>query len=142
MKINIKKLDENAVIPFYASHGDAGMDLTATSFEVVDGEKYRYIEFGTGLAMEIPEGYYGAIVPRSSISKTVLVLANSPGTIDSGYRGEIKIRFKHTGPGMGYKVGDRIAQLIIMKYPEVKFVEVSDLDTTSRGAGGFGSTGK
>jgi dUTP pyrophosphatase len=141
MEIKIKKLNEKAVIPKYAAPGDAGMDLTATSMEVVDESTYGYVEYGTGLAMEIPEGHYGAIVPRSSISKKGMILANTPGTIDSGYRGEIKVRFKWIHGTAIYDVGERMAQIIIMKYPEVTFVE-GELSDTDRGAGGFGSTGK
>ena len=93
MKVKIKKLCESAVIPTYAKPGDAGMDMTATS-RIFD--KYGNVEYGTGLAMEIPEGYVGFIFPRSSISKQDLSLANAVGVIDSGYRGEIKFKFKPT----------------------------------------------
>ena len=93
MKVKIKKLCESAVIPTYAKLGDAGMDLVATS-RIFD--KYGNVEYGTGLAMEIPEGYVGLIFPRSSISKQDLSLANAVGVIDSGYRGEIKFKFKPT----------------------------------------------
>jgi len=94
------------------------------------------------LAMEVPEGYVGLIFPRSSISKTDHYLRNSVGVIDSGYRGEIKIRM--STPllgGVEYKEGDRIAQLIIMKLPWVNIEEVEELSDTDRGDGGFGSTG-
>lgn len=93
MLVKVKKLNENAVIPSYAKPGDAGMDLVATS-RVFD--KYGNVEYGTGLAMEIPEGYVGLIFARSSISKQDLSLANAVGVIDSGYRGEIKFKFKPT----------------------------------------------
>lgn len=93
MEVKIKKLCETAVIPSYAKPGDAGMDLVATS-RVFD--KYGNVEYGTGLAMEIPEGYVGLIFARSSISKQDLSLANAVGVIDSGYRGEIKLKFKPT----------------------------------------------
>lgn len=93
MEVKIKKLCETAVIPSYAMPGDAGMDLVATS-RVFD--KYGNVEYGTGLAMEIPEGYVGLIFARSSISKQDLSLANAVGVIDSGYRGEIKFKFKPT----------------------------------------------
>lgn len=93
MEVKIKKLVENAVIPSYAKPGDAGMDLVATS-RVFD--KYGNVEYGTGLAMEIPEGYVGLIFARSSIFKQDLSLANAVGVIDSGYRGEIKFKFKPT----------------------------------------------
>jgi len=94
------------------------------------------------LAMEMPEGYVGLIFPRSSISKTDHYLRNSVGVIDSGYRGEIKVRM--STPllgGVEYKVGDRVAQLVIMKLPWVNLQEVDELSDTDRGEGGFGSTG-
>ena len=141
IEVKVKKLVPEAVIPQYAAPGDAGMDLTAVSHKAVDENAYGYIEYGTGLAVEIPAGYYGMLVPRSSISKTGLILANPPGIIDSGYRGEIKVRFKYIPKTLIYDVGDRVAQLIIMKYPEVSFTEVTELSDTVRGAGGFGSTG-
>lgn len=93
MEVKIKKLCETAVIPSYAKPGDAGMDLVATS-RVFD--KYGNVEYGTGLAMEIPEGYVGLLFARSSIFKQDLSLANAVGVIDSGYRGEIKFKFKPT----------------------------------------------
>ena len=93
MEVKIKKLCETAVIPAYAKPGDAGMDLVATS-RIFD--KYGNVEYGTGLAIEIPEGYVGLIFARSSISKQALSLANAVGVIDSGYRGEIKFKFKPT----------------------------------------------
>lgn len=93
MEVKIKKLCETAVIPSYAKPGDAGMDLVATS-RIFD--KYGNVEYGTGLAMEIPEGYVGLLFARSSISKQDLSLANAVGVIDSGYRGEIKFKFKPT----------------------------------------------
>lgn len=89
MKLKIKKLDEKAVVPSYAKEGDAGFDLTAVS--VINANDY--IEYGTGLAVEIPVGYVGLIFPRSSVTSKDLMLKNSVGVIDSGYRGEIKFRF-------------------------------------------------
>ena len=90
MKVRIKKLNENAVIPSYAKYGDAGMDLTATSKQ--EGE--HFVQYGTGLSIEIPEGYVGLIFPRSSVSKTRLLQANSVGIIDSGYRGNYLLDLK------------------------------------------------
>lgn len=92
MKVKIKKLHVDAVVPSYAKPGDAGMDLTATTSEI--DKSGLYIEYGIGIAVEIPEGYVGLLFPRSSLSKTSLVLANHVGVVDSGYRGEIKFRFK------------------------------------------------
>ena len=138
IKLKIKKLDDRAKIPNYAKKGDAGIDLVATT-TMSNG---YFVEFGTDLALEIPEGYVGYIFPRSSISNTDHYLRNSVGVIDSGYRGEIKIRM--SVPALGsknYKNGDKIAQLIIMKLPWVDIEEVDELSETDRGEGRFGSTG-
>ena len=143
MKVKIKRLHEDAVIPKYAKPGDAGMDLTAISLER-EGELVCY---NTGIALEIPDGYVGLIYPRSSVYKTGLRLCNSVGVIDSGYRGEIKFKFELTsaslisGRGAPYKVGDRIGQLIIIPFPQIQFEEASKLSSTERGKGGYGSTG-
>ena len=140
MKVKIKKLHSDAVIPTYAKSGDAGMDLVATSMKF-DGTQITY---GTGLAMEIPEGFVGLVFPRSSIRKYELILSNSVGVIDSGYRGELQATFKKENglDSLAYKVGDRIAQIIIIPYPPIEFDEVAELSDTERGDGGFGSTGK
>ena len=138
IKLKIKKLNDRAKIPNYAKKGDAGVDLIATT-TVSNG---YFIEYGTDLAMEIPEGHVGYIFPRSSISKTDHYLRNSVGVIDSGYRGEIKVRMSIPALGSkNYKNGDKIAQLIIMKLPWVDIEEVDELSETDRGEGGFGSTG-
>lgn len=141
IKIHIKKLHPDAVIPAYAKEGDAGMDLVAISKEDISPTQVRY---DTGLAMEIPDGYVGLIFPRSSIYKAGLSLSNAVGVIDSGYRGSIMAVFnKKFGMNLtNYNVGDRVAQIIIMPYPQCKFVEVENLSETERGSGGFGSTGK
>lgn len=136
MKIKIKKLNERAVLPNYANSGDAGMDVIAISKE----ENEKYIEYGTGLAFEIPEEYVCLVFPRSNLSKKDLILSNHVGVLDSGYRGELKFRFKKLGEEI-YGVGDRIGQIIILPYPKVEFEEVKELSETSRGEGGFGSTG-
>lgn len=151
MKVKIKKLSENAVIPSYAKPGDAGMDLTATSKFF---DEYGNICYGVGLAFEIPQGYVGLVFPRSSCSKQQLTLANAVAVIDSGYRGEVVMKFK---PSIAldshqcvtdrliygtYKVGERIAQMVIMPYPQIEFIEVDELSKTERGNGGYGSTGK
>ena len=138
MKVKIKKLSPEAVIPTYAKDGDAGMDLVITD---IKGENKLFITYGFGISMEIPEGFMGLIFPRSSIRKTDLVLSNAVGVIDSGYRGEIQATFKRTGLNK-YEIGDRGAQIIIMPHPIVDFVEVDELTNTERGQGGFGSTGK
>lgn len=160
MLVKIKKLVPEAVIPTYAKPGDAGMDLIAVSVN----DSINYIEYGTGLAIEIPEGYVGLIFPRSSNSKKDLLLCNSVGVIDSGYRGEIKLRYKKImNPSEEktnilqniftdsstliyeierYDVGDKVGQIMILPIPFVEFTEVSELSQTDRGDGGFGSTGK
>lgn len=141
VKLKIKKIADNAIIPKYAKAGDAGLDLTATSKEW--DETTRCVVFSIGLAIEIPEGYVGLIFPRSSICKTPLMLSNAVGVVDSGYRGEIKFYFKIVDrSSKNYEVGDRIGQLIIMPYPQVELVEIDELSTSDRGVGGFGSSGK
>jgi dUTP pyrophosphatase len=92
MKVKIKRLHTDAIIPSYATQGDAGMDMTAVTAYI--DESGLFIEYGTGISVEIPEGYVGLLFPRSSLSKTSLILANHVGVVDSGYRGEIKFRFK------------------------------------------------
>lgn len=141
MKVNIKKLNESAVIPQYAHSTDAGLDLVATSVEVDDDGNLVY---GTGLAFEIPVGYVGLVFPRSSVSLRSLVMANSVGVIDSGYRGEVTAKFKPIGQFLNnpYQIGERVAQLVIIPYPHVEFHEVDSLSESERGTGGYGSTGK
>ena len=140
MKVKIKKLNENAVIPSYLKNGDAGMDLTAVSKGYdIECDTFNY---GTGLAIEIPFGYVGLLFPRSSISKKDLSLSNAVGVIDSGYRGEIIFKFTEIGDSLKYyALGDRIGQLIILPYPQIQFQEVDELSETERGIGGYGSTG-
>jgi len=141
MKVRIKKLHENAVIPSYAKPGDAGMDLTAVSITVIDEKTHGYIEYKTGLSFEIPEGFVGLLFPRSSISNKGLILSNSVGVIDSGYRGEVSMRFKYIKDTETYNIGERIGQLVIVPVPEIQFEEVTELSETERGTGGYGSTG-
>jgi dUTP pyrophosphatase len=140
MKVRIKKLTDSAIIPSYAKPGDAGMDLTAIAVEV---DEYRNRVYKTGIAVEIPAGYVGLIFPRSSNAKTNLYLTNHVGVIDSAYRGELIFKYKCIdvdGKNV-YQIGDRIGQLIIIPYPQIEFEEVSELSSTDRGIGGFGSTG-
>lgn len=145
LQIKVKKLDEKAVIPTYAKPGDAGMDLTATGIVFTPS----YIAYKTGLAFEIPEGYVGLLFPRSSNSKKQLLLTNSVGVLDSGYRGEVEFRFKVVGNGVTpegdldtYNVGDKIGQLVVIPYPSIEFIESGTLSETERGETGFGSSGK
>ena len=137
MKVKMKKLHPDAVIPKYAKPGDAGMDLTAVEME----RAWEIVTYKTGLAVEIPEGHMGLLFPRSSVYKTSMALSNCVGVIDSGYRGEIMMKFRG-GPAVTcYEVGDRIGQLIIMPYPQIEIEEVDSLSSTERGHGGYGSTG-
>lgn len=150
MKIKVKRLHRNAVIPHYAIEGDAGMDLIATTKM---HDRYGNLVFGTGLAFEIPEGYVGLIFPRSSVCKTTHLLTNCVGVIDSGYRGEVTLKFKTAIKDAQlpifdetsvetYEVGNKIGQIIVLPYPHVLFEEVEELSDSQRGAGGYGSTGK
>lgn len=140
MKIRVKKLHPEAVIPVYAKQGDAGLDLTAISEEW--NEDNSMVTYGTGLAIEIPEGYVGLLFPRSSVYKTSLNLSNSVGVIDSGYRGEIMFKYRYLEEGMVYDVKDRVGQLLILPYPSIELEEAEELSSTERGEGGYGSTGK
>lgn len=147
--VKVKKLHKDAVIPSYAKIGDAGMDLTVISRKMCTQESLEdgsgYIQYGTGLAMEIPEGYVGLIFPRSSVTNKSMMLKNCVGIIDSIYRGEIMLRFlvnSNYTYNTIYEVGERAAQIIIMPYPSVQMVESDELSETSRGTGGYGSTGK
>lgn len=142
LQVAIKKLDPNAVIPSYAKPGDAGLDLTAITMQIVDNPQYGYIEYGTGLAFEIPQGHVGLLFPRSSVSNTGLILSNSVGVIDSGYRGEVKFRYKYVKNTTHYVVGERVGQLIIIPYPQVQLIESQELSDTERNENGFGSSGK
>ena len=140
LKVKIKRLVTHAEIPEYKTSGAAAVDLVALDYRYDADNKFH--EYGTGLAIALPEGYEAEIRPRSSISKYSLVLVNSPGTIDSDYRGELLVRFKQIDDReIIYDVGDRIAQLVIKEVPKVTFEEVDELDETKRGSGGFGSTG-
>jgi len=139
MQVKIKKLHPQAVIPKYAKPGDAGLDLTATSC-CREGDNLVY---GTGLAIEIPQGFVGLLFPRSSLTNYTLLLGNHVGVVDSGYRGEVMFKFKEmTYPDSykAYNVGDRIGQLLIIPYPKVELVEVKELSSSERGTGGYGST--
>ena len=145
LQVNIKKLSDNAVIPTYAKDGDAGMDLTATSKSYDD---HGNVCYGTSLAFEIPKGFVGLLFPRSSNTKKDLILGNSVGVLDSGYRGEVVFKFRELLPSerdiefgaREYEVGDRIGQIIIMPHPQIMFNVVDELSNSDRGVGSFGST--
>jgi dUTP pyrophosphatase len=154
MKVKIQKISPLAKIPTYAKDGDAGMDVIATS---IISDTPEQITYGLGIALEIPKGFVGLVFPRSSIRKTGLQLSNSVGVIDSGYRGELQATFNKLFGGEGmydemkvnqmqpndyYKIGDRVAQIMIIPFPPIEFEQVTQLSETERGDGGFGSTGK
>ena len=138
MNVKIKKLHPDAVVPKYAKKGDAGLDLTAVDV-VADGSTLTY---KTGLAVEIPPWHVGLLFPRSSVYKTGQTLTNCVGVIDSGYRGEIMLKYTLSPYAKEYDIGDRVGQLIIMPYPKIHFVEVKNLTPTDRGEEGYGSTGR
>ena len=141
LEIKFKKLNPAAKLPEYAKKGDAGLDLKATSVEY--SKELGCHVYGTGLAVEIPEGYVGLLFPRSSIRNYCLALTNCVGVIDSGYRGEIMATFRPQTYGVEdvYKVGDKICQIIIMPYPLIKPIEATELSKTERGENGHGSSG-
>ena len=154
MKVKIQKISPLAKIPTYAKDGDAGMDVIATS---IISDTPTQITYGLGIALEIPNGFVGLVFPRSSIRKTGLQLSNSVGVIDRGYRGELQATFNKLFGGEGmydemkvnqmqpndyYKIGDRVAQIMIIPFPPIEFEQVTQLSETERGDGGFGSTGK
>ena len=142
MKVNIKKLDERAVIPTYGTEYSAGADLY--SIEAVTVEPHKTVLVHTGLALEIPEGYAGLIFARSGLAcKRGLAPANKVGVIDADYRGEIMVALhNHTEAPVSIDAGERVAQLAIMPFLKAEFELASELSDTVRGAGGFGSTGK
>lgn len=153
MRVKIKKLNNAAVLPQYATEGAAGMDITAISKTFDEDGNAVY---GTGLAFEIPEGYVGLLFPRSSNAKKNLLLSNSVGVIDSDYRGEVSFKFKPSisfipedgygcemrEPSIEYNVGDKVGQMIIVPYPRIEWELTTELSETKRGKGGYGSTGK
>jgi dUTP pyrophosphatase len=131
-----------SVVPTYAHPGDAGADLVAA--EAVRLAPGARALIGTGVRIALPDGYVAFVVPRSGLAaKHGITVLNAPGTVDAGYRGEIKVTLLNTDPEVPYDVvvGDRIAQLIVMPVPPVRFVPVEELPDSVRGSGGFGSTG-
>jgi dUTP pyrophosphatase len=142
MKLKIKKLNEEAQIPKYATPGAAGFDLSAIETIGIGPGETKLVK--TGLAVAVPIGYELQVRPRSGTSlKTGLRVANAPGTVDSDYRGEVCVIMNNTGNEHYYIAkGDRIAQGVICPVFQVEFEETDTLDDTARGAGGFGSTGR
>lgn len=141
MKVKFKKLNPSAVIPSQSNPNDAGFDLTALSITHPAGSTGMYVEVCTGIALEIPKSYVGLIFPRSSISNTKHFLRNSVGVIDSGYRGEIKLRFSIDETNTCYEIGDRVGQIVFIRLPKIEMVESDSLSDSQRNKGGFGSSG-
>ena len=142
MKIKVKKLNNLAEIPQYQTEEAAGFDLHSVEDVVIAPNERKLI--GTGLSFEIPTGYEIQIRPRSGLAyKHGITVLNSPGTIDSDYRGEIKVLLiNHSNESFEIKVGERIAQAVIQEVIQATFEEVEELNDTARGNKGFGSTGK
>lgn len=145
MEVKFKRLHPNAVLPSYAHPGeDAGLDLVCTEIS----SNYEYDYYKIGLSVEIPIGYVGLLFPRSSNCKKDLLLSNSVGVVDSGYRGEIELRYRKISTNKYpevlklYSVGDKVGQLLILPYPTIEPIEVEELTESKRGEGGYGSTGK
>ena len=143
MDLPFKRLDPSVVLPRRAREGDAGLDLAANSdVTVAPGERAL---IPTGLAVAIPEGHAGLVLPRSGLaSRHGLTLSNAPGLIDAGYRGEVTIAVVNLDPQESFDIhkGDRIAQLVVMPFAEARPIEVGELPSSERGGGGFGSSGR
>lgn len=140
--VAIHMLDPDLEPPSYATYGDAGADLRARHETVLEPGRRALID--TGVALAIPHGYVGLVHPRSGLAaKHGLTVVNAPGTVDSGYRGEIKVCLLNTDPTESYTVsrGERIAQLVIQRVETARFTAVTELPESERGAGGFGSSG-
>ena len=145
MNIKFKRLSENAIAPVKAHATDAGFDLTCSSITTEINERGQLIiVYHTDLCIEIPDGYFGALFSRSSVSKKPLSQTNAVGVVDSGYRGEVVAKFRCTVPAVVpsvYKEGERFAQLVILPVPEVEMIEADTLGDSDRGSNGLGSTG-
>ena len=141
--VRVKKLKENAILPSYGSEYAAGADLYACIDAPVIIQPHETVMIGTGLAMELPEGYAGLIYPRSGISaKRGLAPANKVGVVDPDYRGEFMVAMhNHSNSAASVEPGERIVQLVITPFLTADFEEADELSDTVRGAGGFGSTG-
>lgn len=140
MFLKVKQLHPKAELPTYAKDGDAAMDIRSVgSVKVVTG---KYMEYQTGISVEIPKGYVGLLFPRSSISNYDLSLCNAVGVVDSGYRGEITFRFRYDSDSSNiYTPGDKIGQLLVIPYPTITPVWFETLESSQRGSGGYGSSG-
>ena len=143
MTLRFARLSADAREPTRAHHGDAGYDLYAV--EPVRIEPGERASVGTGIAVAIPDGWAGLVLPRSGLAaRHGITLPNAPGLIDSGYRGEVRVLLLNTDPREPFEVsaGDRIAQLLLVRHEEPEVIEVESLDETVRGTGGFGSSGR
>ncbi|MUL43537.1 dUTP diphosphatase [Streptomonospora sp. PA3] len=142
VEILIRRLDPDLPLPAYAHPGDAGADLVTTE-DVVVGPGQRAV-VGTGIAIALPEGYAAFVHPRSGLAaRCGLTLVNAPGTVDAGYRGEVRVTLLNTDQETPVKLarGDRVAQLVVQRVERAEFREVEELPESVRGTGGFGSTG-
>lgn len=142
IQVKIKRLDAELPLPRYANPGDAGLDLYSAVDVVI--EPMRRVTIPTGIAIALPQGYAGFVQPRSGLAaKKGLSIVNTPGLIDSGYRGELKVIAINTDTNEPIVIarGERVAQLVVQRVPAVELVEVDELDDTERGEAGFGSTG-
>jgi dUTP pyrophosphatase len=142
VQVLLSRIDPDVPLPVYARRGDAGADLVTTSDVVLQPGERTVV--GTGVAIALPEGYAGFVHPRSGLAARVgLSVVNTPGTIDAGYRGEIRVCLINHDVRHPVVLarGDRIAQLVVQRVEHAEFVEVSELEPTERGAGGYGSTG-
>jgi dUTP pyrophosphatase len=141
VRLAVVRIDSGATLPSYAHPGDAGLDLAAN--EEVTLAPMERAAVGTGVAVAVPDGWVGLVHPRSGLSlRQGLTVANAPGTVDAGYRGELKVILVNLGDvPVSVRRGDRIAQLVLQRVGRAAVVEVDSLDGTARGDGGFGSTG-
>ena len=142
VEVSIVRLDPGLPLPSYAHPGDAGADLYAREDVTLGPGERRLVP--TGIALALPEGYVALVHPRSGLAhRTGLSIVNAPGTIDAGYRGEVQVCLVNLDPATPIELrrGDRIAQLVVQRFETAGFVEVDALPDSSRGAGGYGSTG-
>jgi len=142
VNLRVRRLQERAVLPTRAHPGDAGLDLHALDGTTLEPGARAAIP--TGLAVEIPEGHAGLVLPRSGLAlRHGIALVNAPGLIDSGYRGELRVLLLNTDPRAPFPIaaGDRIAQLVVVRLEMLSVVETQELSLSARGAGGFGSSG-
>jgi len=143
VQLRLARLESDAVLPTRAHEGDAGLDLySREAAHIGPGERWSV---GTGIAVEIPPGHAGFVLPRSGLAKKHgIALVNAPGLIDSGYRGELRVLLLNTDPADTFRIepGDRIAQLVVAPVATPELVEVAELAKSARGDGGFGSSGR